>query len=139
MGRVDDLLQKGKLKKAIVSKEMYEKEFNIAVKDLESAKKSFHDENYKWATIQAYYAVFHAARALLFKSGYREESHFALKVAFKELFIDTHELPASVYNTLERGMDLREMADYKETYSKTGAEALLKGVDESVKEITLHI
>ena len=38
-------------------------------------------KNYKWAIIQAYYSIFHGTRALLFKAGYREESHFALKIA----------------------------------------------------------
>ena len=50
----DDLLRKGKLKHAAISREMYIKEYSISRKDLESAKKSFEDENYKWAAIQAY-------------------------------------------------------------------------------------
>jgi hypothetical protein len=40
-----------------------------------------------------------------------------------------------VYSVLERGMDLREMADYKETYSKDGAEALINGVTDAVEII----
>ncbi len=132
MSKIDDLLRKGKLKRAAISEEMYIKEYSISEKDLESAKKSFEDENYKWATIQAYYAVFHAVRALVYKSGYREESHAAMKTAFKELFVDNGIVPQKVYSVLERGMDLREMADYKETYSKDGAEALITGVAEAV-------
>jgi len=135
MSRIDDLLQKGKLKRAAISEEMYIKECGISEKDLESAAKSFDDENYKWATIQAYYAVFHAVRALVYKSGYREESHAAMKTAFKELYIDNGLMPKKVYSVLERGMDLREMADYKETYSKNGAEALITGAREVVAEV----
>ena len=129
MSKIDDLLRKGKLKRAAISEEMYIKEYSISKKDLESAKKSFEDENYKWATIQAYYAVFHAVRALVYKSGYREESHAAMKTAFKELFIDNGIVPQKVYSALERGMDLREMADYKETYSKDGAETLIISIN----------
>lgn len=69
---IDDLLKKGKLKQGIFSDEMYQKEYSIAKKDLDSAKTSFDTESYKWATIQAYYAIFHAVRALIFKSGYRD-------------------------------------------------------------------
>ncbi len=89
------------------------KELNVGRNDFKTAEKSIMDKNYKGATIQAYYAIFHAVRALLFKAGYREESHFALKVAFRML--------KDVFNTLERGMNLREMADYKETFSENGA------------------
>jgi hypothetical protein len=44
-------IKKGKLKRAAISEEMYIKEYSISERDLESAKKSFEDENYKWATI----------------------------------------------------------------------------------------
>lgn len=132
---IDDLLKKGKLKQGNFSDEMCTKEYSIAKNDLETAKASFEMESYKWATIQAYYAIFHAVRALIFKSGYREESHTALKLAFKELYIDTQTLNQNVYVTLERGMNLREMADYKENYSQSGAGNLIEMVVESLKEI----
>jgi len=139
MNKLDDLVRRGKLKKISISKDMYEKEFSIAGKDLDSAKNSYDFQNYKWATIQAYYAIFHAVRALVFKSGYREESHTALKTALKELYISSEVLPISIYNAFERGMDLREMADYKETYSQNGAESLIKSVDEAIKLIELEV
>ncbi len=135
MGIIDDLEQKNKLKKGIYSDEMYQKEFAVGQRDLESSKRSFEDSNFKWAIIQAYYSIFHATRALLFKAGYREESHFALKLAFKALYIETGILPQSTYNALDRGMSLREMADYKESYSQSGAENLIKSVIEALKEI----
>lgn len=139
LSKVDELISKGKLKRAVISKEMYEKEFNISGKDLSAAKKSFDDENYKWATIQAYYAIFHAIRAMIYMAGIREESHAALKSAFKELYVDTGIASAKVYSTFERGMDLREMADYKETYSKSGAEALISDVKKAIEEISLYM
>jgi len=72
---------------------------------------------------------------LVFKSGYREESHFALKVAFKELYIDTSILDLDVYRTLQRGMDLRELADYKETFSENSARILMRNVGLSLDKI----
>ena len=139
MSKVDELIRKGKLKRAVISKEMYEKEFNISGKDLSAARKSFEDENYKWATIQAYYAIFHAVRALIYKAGIREESHTALKAALKELYVDAGILSTKTHSTFERGMDLREMADYKETYSKNGAEALITDVQKAIEEISLYV
>lgn len=135
MGIIDELEKKNKLKKGNYSPEMVDKEFRVGQKDLESAQKSLVDGNYKWSIIQAYYAMFHASRALLFKAGYREESHAALKLAFKELFIQSGILSKDIYNALERGMNLREMADYKETYSQSGAENLITSVDYALAEI----
>lgn len=135
MSLIDDLLGKGKLKKAVFPKDMCQKEYNIGLKDLESAKKSYEDGNYKWATIQAYYAIFHATRALLYKEGFREGSHAALKIAFKELYIKKGILPKSVYSALERGMNLREMADYKENYSQKSAAYLIESVISAIEEI----
>lgn len=34
MSKVDELIRKGKFKRAVISKDMYEKEFNISGKDL---------------------------------------------------------------------------------------------------------
>jgi uncharacterized protein (UPF0332 family) len=111
MSLIDDLLSKGKLKKAVFTKDMCQKEYNIGLKDLDSAKKSYEDGNYKWATIQAYYAIFHATRALLYI------------------------VPKSAYSALERGMNLREMADYKENYSQKSAAYLIEEVISAIEEI----
>ena len=99
MGIIEDLISKGRIKRCKFSEEMYQKEFRVGEKDLESAKDSFEMENYKWATIQGYYAIFHVVRALVYKDGYREESHTALKHLFKELYIKTDKLPISVYHS----------------------------------------
>ena len=128
-------IQRGKLKKVAISDDMVIKEFNVGEKDLEYAKQSFELQNFKWATIQSYYSIYHGVRALLFKAGYREESHIALRIAFKELYIDTGKLDESIYKTLRHGMDLRELADYKETFSQNGAEALINNVAKAMDSI----
>ncbi|MCD5414706.1 MAG: HEPN domain-containing protein [Clostridiales bacterium] len=132
---LDDLINRGKIKKVSISEEMYLKEFSVGMKDLNTAVETFEFGNYKWATIQAYYAIFHGVRAMLFKAGYREESHAALKKAFDEIYVKTDRIDAIVLETLRRGMNLREMADYKDKYSKSGAENLLKNVEISMKKL----
>jgi len=135
MSRFEDFIKKGKLKKIQFSGDMVEKEFKIGKEDLEDAKFSFREGKYKWATIQSYYALYHMIRSLVFKAGYREESHVALKIAFEELYIKTGMVGKYIYNTFERGMILRENADYKGTFSQESAEALLKNVEKSVSDI----
>ena len=73
-------------KKIIVfpkGKELVSKELSVAQSDLADAKAGFENQRYKWSTIQAYYAMFHAARALPYSRGYREKSHYCLAVALR--------------------------------------------------------
>ena len=74
------------------SREMIEKELEGAKYDLSSAEESLHDEDYKWASVQAYYSMFHAAKALVFEKGYREKSHYCLLIALRELYVQTKKL-----------------------------------------------
>ncbi|MBN4063045.1 MAG: hypothetical protein COA82_10790 [Alkaliphilus sp.] len=62
---LDDLVKRGKIKRANISEEMYLKEFNVGVKDLNTAVETFELGNYKWATIQSYYAIFHGELLLI--------------------------------------------------------------------------
>jgi len=67
------------------SKKFVAKEIEQAKSDLNSAKESKKTKNYKWATIQAYYSMFHSARSILYHIGYRERNHFCLVAAIREL------------------------------------------------------
>ena len=46
------------------------KELEVAGDDLAEAEAGYERGSYKWSTIQSYYAMFHAARALLYSHGY---------------------------------------------------------------------
>lgn len=70
-------LENGKIASFPKGKELVGKEMAVAWSDLLDAKAGYKDQCYKWSTIQAYYAMFHAARALIYSRGYREKSHFA--------------------------------------------------------------
>lgn len=50
-------------------KELVKKELVIAESDPSDAKAGYQDQRFKWSTIQAYYAMFHAARALVYSKG----------------------------------------------------------------------
>jgi len=57
-----------KTKKILVfphGKNLAGEEIQAALDDLVDAKKAFARQRYNWATIQGYWALFHAARALL--------------------------------------------------------------------------
>jgi hypothetical protein len=80
------LLRERKLLRIRADRKLVLKEIEGASYDLRRARKSLDDDDAKWAIVKAYYAMFHAARALLFSKGFREKSHRALLAALRELF-----------------------------------------------------
>lgn len=121
------LLEERRLTKIKPDRKLVLKEMEGAESDLETARKSLHDGNFKWAIIQGYYSIFHAARALLYSKGFREKSHYALLVAIQELFSD--ELDLSLIQGFEDAMNLRQTADYGLTFSEEGALDIMKTAD----------
>ena len=113
------LLEERRLTRIKPDRKLVLKEIEGAKSDLETARKSLQDGNFKWAIIQGYYSIFHAARALVYSKGFREKSHYALLVAVQELFRD--ELETSLIQGFEDAMNLRQTADYGLTFSKEGA------------------
>lgn len=108
------------------------KELKAAKEDLRDAKDLFSMGRYKSATTLSYYAIFHTARALLYKKKYREKSHIQLAFAIKAFYIDTNLMPQGYYDNFIQALDLREMADYKRKYSKQGAERNIRIAQDSI-------
>ena len=106
-------------------RELVKKEISIANSDLSDAKAGFDNQRYKWSTIQAYYAMFHAARALIYSQGYREKSHYCLAVALRVLFVDEGKMDAKTVRDFFNAMNLREAADYEAEFSQSGAKAVI--------------
>lgn len=111
-------------------RKLIEKELQAAEQDLREAKDRLQNEKFKYATITAYYSMFHSARALLYNKGHREKSHHYLAVAIDALYVGTKELEPRLCRALLNAMLLREDADYHSEFSKDGAEAVLASADE---------
>ena len=115
---------------------LVEKELRTAHEDLEIAKQGLSFEKFKWPTIQAYYSQFHSARALLYSRGYREKSHFCLLVAIKAIFVAQDLLKIEYTDAFYAGMILRENADYRSDFSKSGALAVIRNAEEFLIKAT---
>ncbi len=125
---------KKRLYKSNDAKGLTEKELKSATNDLEDAKFTLSKRRYKWATIQAYYAMFHAARALLYSRGYRERSHYCVVVGIEHLFGREKLLDMKWVRALKNTISLREDADYADEYSKEGAEVAINNAEGFLKE-----
>ena len=119
-------LKERRLIKIKPSNEMVQKEVDSAEYDIERARNSLDEEDFKWAAVQSYYSMFHAAKALVLKKGYREKSHFCLIIALRELYVKEDKLNAEIVENLELCMSLRHEADYGLTYRQESAETAIK-------------
>ena len=97
------------------------KELKVATDDLAEAEGGYKRGGYKWSTVQSYYAMFHAARALLYSRGYREKSHYSLSVAMRHLFVSQGALDEGLIDDLDDARALREDADDRAEFSAAGA------------------
>jgi len=129
-------LESGKIASFPRGKELVGKELSIARRDLLDAKSVYENQRYKWSTIQAYYAMFHTARALVYSRGYRENSHFCLSVALRALFIEEGKLDAQTGRDFLNAMNLREAADYEAEFSMEGAKAVIASAERFIEKAT---
>ncbi|MBW2046149.1 MAG: HEPN domain-containing protein [Deltaproteobacteria bacterium] len=126
-------LRKGKIRPFSKEKNLFSKELKIAGEDLENAKDSYKSKKFKWATIQAYFCMFHAARALIYFQGYRERSHYCLIVALRTLFVSKRLLDYRLVEILLQGKRLRENADYYDEWSQESANQMIKSAQDFIK------
>ena len=129
-----DCLERGQITKDLSAKKFVAKELKEADEDLQNALASLEKNETKWATIQAYYAGFHAVWALLFSRGFRERSHYCLIKAMYALFVDGGPLDARLIKLLEKIKALREKADYELEHSRPGAEKAIEVAKELVQK-----
>jgi uncharacterized protein (UPF0332 family) len=106
------------------------KELNSAADDLLASKDSFERVNYKWATIQAYYSMFHTARGLIYAKKYREKSHYCPVIALEHLYGERGLLDKVFIESLTIGKEMRESADYRSSFSREGADNLIKAAED---------
>ena len=118
---IKECLEKGFLRKIDVDKRLIKKELAEAEYDLEKAEKTFGEKDFKWCIVKSYYSMFHSARAILFKLGYREKRHFAVSVVLEDLN-KKGRLESKFINDFNAAISSREEADYHYTYSKEIAE-----------------
>jgi len=97
-----------------------------AEKALKSAKLLEENGELEDAASRAYYAMFHAARALLFSKGMNAKTHKGTISLFGEKIVKQGIMSEEYADMLRKAFDLRQKSDY-EIYAETSVE-LVKGV-----------
>ncbi len=127
-------IKERRILKIDASNVMIKKEIEGAKYDLSSAEESLHDGDYKWASVQSYYSMFHAAKALVLKKGFREKSHYCLLIGLRELYVKPRELDPKFTDNYEMSMDIRHEADYALTFDEESAKIAIENARKFLKK-----
>ena len=112
MKELEACIAKGLISKThSVDERIIGKELVQAQHDLDAASDSLEAGHLQWTCTQAYYCVFHAAKALLYAKGYKERSHPCLAAAVKELY--ENEMERKLLESISELRLLREEANYE--------------------------
>ena len=116
-------------------KEKTKRSLEISDIKLEEARKALNLKIFEYVILGSYMAMFHSARALLYKDGIQEKSHFALFIYLKEKYKE--QIPINILNLLNIHRTERHEAMYGLEYRPTEEDALTAVEDAKifVKEV----
>ena len=123
------------LRKIKPDKGKSEKSLEIAESRIKRANEALKLNIFDFVILESYMSMFHASRALLYKDGIQEKSHYAISVDLKEKY--SNRIPLPVINFLEIHRTERHEAMYGFEYSpeKKDAELALKDAEIFIREI----
>ena len=123
-----------KLRKIPVDLEKSKKSLEIAKQKLEEAKKLFSADFYNNSVLSAYTSMFHSARALLYKDGIQEKSHYAVYVYIKEKY---SKIPKSLMNSFNNLREERQevLYGFEEHVSKEDSENAILDAEEFLEKV----
>ncbi len=142
MSEVAECFVKGLLKKGKPDLGKARLSLKVSEQNLDDAATQINAGLAKWAFIAAYTSMFHAARALLYRDGVKERSHYCLCAYVKEKYRGAiEEKYLNEFNVLreqrhrimygDEGIKTKEV----ETVEAESAVAIARGFLEAVKKI----
>lgn len=110
--------------------------FSNALERLESAKILFNNGQYADSVGRAYYAMFFAARAILFQKNIHPRTHRGLISQFSFEIVKKGNFPRELFDLLTRAQEDREQADYgfKIDIDSIEAELIIEGAKKFLEE-----
>lgn len=98
-------------------------------------------EMYKGAANRAYYAAFHALRAVLILDGYDSKKHSGIISKFREIYIKTDIFNHTVSDNISSLFRTRTASDYDDffTVSKDEAAEQIKKAKETIAAIKIYL
>jgi len=106
---------------------------DLARRDLEEMQVLFERDLYYGSVNRAYYAIFHAASALLILDGKRFKKHSAVISFFGKEYVNTGVVPREYQDVFNKMFEIRNIVDYDYDAIVSREEAILH--NERAKEM----
>ena len=90
--------------------------FEKALSNLSTAKALYATGEYGFALNRAYYAAFHAMKAVNALDGFDSSKHSGVIAHFNQEYVKTGTFPAATSAIIRRASMLRERSDYEDFY-----------------------
>jgi len=107
---IEDCFNFRLLRKITPNQDKTNKSLEIAEQRLKEAGEALKLKIWRYVILESYMAMFHSARALLYKDGIQEKSHYAIYIYLKEKYKD--KIPIDVINFLNIHRGERHEAMY---------------------------
>ena len=137
MTKFNECIEKRLLRRAKPDKSKAAIALDISKERLLDAEISFEGQVYSAAILLSYASMFHASRALLFKDGFTERSHFCLIEFVKEKYIKKGLINSKFAHLLNNAREERHEVLYglEKTETKQDAEYILASAKDYLKEV----
>ena len=114
--------------------------FDHAKECLQDAKLLLASESYRSAAKRAYYAIFHAMRAVLALDGVDMKHHSGIISEFRKRYIKTGIFDASLSGIISELSSVREGSDYNDFFIVSKAETIqqVQAAEEFLSEIQAY-
>lgn len=126
---IDDCFRKSLLKRIAPDMENAKRSILLSMNNIEDASINISIHRYRVVMVSSYTAMFHAARAILFKDGIKERSHECIPVYIKSKYPELE----SLANILDSYRRFRHNAIYGMDFSSDDIEA--QAALDSAKEL----
>lgn len=136
MGIIEDLIRERKLRSIAKDKEKSDQSIKIAEAKLATARELAKAGFYEQAVLSSYTSMFHVARALLYRDGMQEKSHYAVYVYLKEKY--SSDITLSLIESFLSHQNERKEILYGFGYDVTENEAIscIEDAEEFLGKIT---
>lgn len=118
----EECLRQGLLRKIPASKDQALRSLQKAQRWLEEAKRTLASEAVSATVLAAYLAMFHAARAILFRDGFREKSH-ACVARYLDRYVTRGRLEQKWVDLLDHSREMRHEDQYDLSFVSTHDDA----------------
>ena len=133
-----DCMREGLLRNIPPSNEKAEGSIRAANKWLDEAEKNLKNETFNSSVLSSYLVMFHASRAILFRDGFREKSHYCIARYLEDKYVKKKLLESRWMELLDHYRELRHNNQYDVSFfaTKEEAESALKTAKEFVERMS---